>query len=133
MADFALMRRLKPGELINGIEHTVCRRAAADDPFAAEFVPNLPVMLACLLEQSGRTAGNVLDGHIRHGPAKLGESLPFEVETPRIFGRKMHRDFQRRADLAQDFLLGLSEGIPLVLRNVPTRLHERYCEGEDGG
>ena len=43
--------------------------AGANDALAAEIVPNLSVMFARLLEQSGRAAGNILDGHVAHGAA----------------------------------------------------------------
>ena len=59
MTGFALLRRLNPGEFVDRIEHTIRRCSAADDTFPAEIVPNLSVMLAGLLEQSGRSAGNV--------------------------------------------------------------------------
>src|SRR5207237_572747 len=74
-AELAFQRWLDPGELVNGIEHRVRGRGAADGPLPAEIVPNFAVTLLGLLEQSGRSGGNVVDCYVRHGAPQLGEGL----------------------------------------------------------
>src|SRR5260370_35495185 len=100
MSGLALPRGANARQLIDRVEYAIRRCGAADDALAAEIIPNLSVMLARLLEQSGGTPGNILHGDIRHGAAKLGKGLLFEVEAPRVFWREMRLDSQRGRDFA---------------------------------
>src|SRR5262245_639307 len=91
-------RRRRAGELEDGLEHAVRRRQAAHGALAAELVPDLAVVRRRLLEEPRRRGGDVLYLQPRHHAPELRERVPLEIDAPRILGREVRFDPERRAN-----------------------------------
>jgi hypothetical protein len=121
---FAFLGRLDAGKFIDRIQHSVGRRRSSHGPSSAEIVRNLPVMRIGLLEQAGRSAGNIFDGHIVHRPAQFQQRQLLQIEPARIFGREVNLDLQGGDDPFEQLAVGFIKRIALVFRVVPAAMRE---------
>src|ERR1019366_4490495 len=87
---------------------------------------------SALFEKADRRAGNILDLHVRHNAPQLGERVMFQIEPPRILGRKMRLNAERQVDLPESALVRPGERVAPAFRGVPTGVEERAREDTGG-